>query len=256
MTEQDWLTAADPQAMLTWLRTTGWLSERRDPNPLLKVVSGRAKERKVRLFLCACCRRLWHLYSREEVRAALATAEDYADGRADRDRLRAALYAIHKARGAAPLSSRWEKALQAAGSAAVGDITLAALRGAPSEAGRAVALDAQARQAVPPAEEQALLRRESQAQCDLLRDLVRPFRPTEVDPAWLAWDGGVVRSLAEAAYEQRSLPEGTLDPARLAVLADALEEAGCDDRDILGHLRGPGPHVRGCRPLDLLLDKG
>ena len=62
--------------------------------------------------------------------------------------------------------------------------------------------------------------------------------------------------MAEAAYEQRELPAGTLDPARLTVLADALEDAGCADADLLGHLRGPGPHVRGCWAVDLLLGKG
>jgi hypothetical protein len=51
------------------------------------------------------------------------------------------------------------------------------------------------------------------------------------------------------------LPAGQLDPTRLAVLADAVEEAGCTDADLLGHLRGPGPHVRGCWAVDLLLGK-
>jgi hypothetical protein len=69
-----------------------------------------------------------------------------------------------------------------------------------------------------------------------------PFRPVTLDRAWLAAD---VLSLAEAAYEQRTLPAGTLDPARLAVLADALEDAGCASADLLDHLRGEGPHVRG-----------
>ena len=54
--------------------------------------------------------------------------------------------------------------------------------------------------------------------------------------------------LAEAIYEERAFD-------RLAVLADALEEAGCTNPDILGHLRGPGPHVRGCWVLDCLLGK-
>ena len=62
--------------------------------------------------------------------------------------------------------------------------------------------------------------------------------------------------LATAAYEERILPAGTLDSDRLAVLADALEDAGCDNEDILSHLRGPGPHVRGCWVVDLLLGKG
>ena len=64
-----------------------------------------------------------------------------------------------------------------------------------------------------------------------------------------------VVGLAQAAYDQRELPAGTLDPARLAVLADALEEAGCTDQTILYHLRGPGPHVGGCWAVDLLLGK-
>ena len=63
-------------------------------------------------------------------------------------------------------------------------------------------------------------------------------------------------SLAHAAYDERTLPSGHLDPARLAVLSDALEDAGCTDAAVLGHLRGPGPHVRGCHVLDLLLGRG
>jgi hypothetical protein len=64
-----------------------------------------------------------------------------------------------------------------------------------------------------------------------------------------------VKRLAEGAYEQRDMPAGTLDPARAAVLADALEEAGCADADLLRHLHGPGPHVRGCWALDFILAK-
>jgi hypothetical protein len=79
-----------------------------------------------------------------------------------------------------------------------------------------------------------------------------PFRPVALD---LAWRTPIVTALATAAYEDRHMPAGTLDPDRLAVLADALEDAGCDNGDILSHLRGPGPHVRGCWVLDLLLGK-
>jgi hypothetical protein len=92
----------------------------------------------------------------------------------------------------------------------------------------------------------------------LLRDLFGPllFRGVRPDPAWLAWNAGTVTRLAAAAYEERSLPEGTLDADRLAVLADALEEAGCGDPEILGHLRERGgAHVRGCWVLDLLLGR-
>jgi hypothetical protein len=87
----------------------------------------------------------------------------------------------------------------------------------------------------------------------LLRDLFgNLFHATTVDPNHLT---PVVLSLAQAAYEERLLPSGELDLARLGVLSDALEETGCTDADILGHLRSPGPHVRGCWVLDKILGK-
>ena len=118
---------------------------------------------------------------------------------------------------------------------------------------------------------------------DLLRDVVgNPYAPTFVLPrdegetlvryqrvpeeiaarqARCVRDDWLTRttvSLARAAYEER-LPSGFLDPARLAVLSDALEEAGCHLRDgslhpVLAHLRSTTPHVRGCWVLDLILD--
>jgi hypothetical protein len=94
---------------------------------------------------------------------------------------------------------------------------------------------------------------EGTVQAVLFRDIVRnPYSPVVVDPPWLT---PTVTNLAAAAYDQRSLPSGELDPGRLGILADALEDAGCDNADILGHLRGPGPHVRGCWVVDLLLRK-
>jgi hypothetical protein len=90
------------------------------------------------------------------------------------------------------------------------------------------------------------------AQAALVRELFgNPFRPLTLDPACLT---PTVLSIAQAAYETRSLPSGELDPHRLAVLGDALEEAGASG-DILSHLREPAPHVRGCFALDLILRK-
>ena len=71
----------------------------------------------------------------------------------------------------------------------------------------------------------------------------------------LAWNDATVVRLAQAAYEERRLPAGTLDSGRLAVLADALEEAGCSDEQALQHLRWSGAHYRGCFVVDLLLGK-
>jgi hypothetical protein len=97
---------------------------------------------------------------------------------------------------------------------------------------------------------------EERSQCDILRCIVgNPFRPVTLSPAILDWNDSVVVRLAQAIYEQRIMPERSLDNGLLAILADALEEAGCTDTDILGHLRGPGPHVRGCWPVDLCLGK-
>jgi hypothetical protein len=87
----------------------------------------------------------------------------------------------------------------------------------------------------------------------LLRDVVgNPFRPTSLARMYQTQE---LPSIAQAAYEERDNASGHLDNARLAVLSDALEEAGCTDSDILSHLRSPGPHVRGCWALDLVLGK-
>jgi hypothetical protein len=88
---------------------------------------------------------------------------------------------------------------------------------------------------------------------DLLRDVLgNPFRPVALDRTCLTAD---VLALAPAAYEQRILPGGELDAQRLAVLADALEEAGCTCAELLDHLRDPGPHVRGCWAVDAVLTR-
>jgi hypothetical protein len=98
---------------------------------------------------------------------------------------------------------------------------------------------------------------EEHEQAALLRDIFGyPLRATPAfDPSVLAWKHGAVMARAQAAYENRILPSGQLDNVRLGILADALEDAGASEKDLLAHLRGPGPHVRGCWALDLLLGK-
>jgi hypothetical protein len=127
-----------------------------------------------------------------------------------------------------------------------------------TQVARVAALSASAHLAaapeLPDAERLPAALAECQAQADLLRDIFgNPFHPPPaLDPAWLTAE---VVALAEAAYADRLLPSGHLDPARLAALARALEDAGGEDAGLLSHLRGPGPHVRGCHVLDLLLGK-
>jgi hypothetical protein len=99
-------------------------------------------------------------------------------------------------------------------------------------------------------EAEAFLGEDFAAQARLVRCVFgNPFRPApRLDPAWLAWDDGAARKLAEAAYDERAFD-------RLPVLADALEDAGCTDPELLGHLRSGGEHARGCWAVDLLLGK-
>jgi hypothetical protein len=93
-------------------------------------------------------------------------------------------------------------------------------------------------------------------QASILREIFgSPFRPVLLPPSLPAWNDGLVVNLATAIYEGRSLPSGHLDAERLMVLADAIEECGCTDASLLEHLRGPGPHYRGCFAVDLLLGR-
>jgi hypothetical protein len=83
----------------------------------------------------------------------------------------------------------------------------------------------------------------------VLLDVVgNPFRPPQMNADRLARNEDTVPQLARAIYERGAFE-------RLPILADALEDAGCTDTELLGHLRGPGPHVRGCWALDLVLGK-
>jgi hypothetical protein len=83
-------------------------------------------------------------------------------------------------------------------------------------------------------------------QAQLLRDIFgNPFRPITIDPSWLT---STVNALAQTIYHDRTFDQ-------MPGLADALEKAGCANQRILAHCRGPGPHVRGCWALDLLLGK-
>jgi hypothetical protein len=84
------------------------------------------------------------------------------------------------------------------------------------------------------------------AGCDLLRDVLgNPFRPARFSPNWRT---DTVLSLARQMYDSR-------DFGAMPILADALQDAGCESADVLGHCRGPGPHVRGCWVVDLVLEK-
>jgi hypothetical protein len=191
-------------------------------------------QRKARLFLVACCRLIWHIMTDNRCRKAVEVAELFADGHATPEELAAARTAVRcrDARSAATLGSMARRVAEE--SADVHACWVA----------RRVAV----RHAGQEADEKALAATEAQ-QAGLLRDVLgNPFRPLALDPLWVSWGDYTVLKFAAEVYD-----EGAFD--RLPILGDALEDAGCDDRAILDHCRGPGPHVRGCWLVDLILDR-
>ncbi len=84
---------------------------------------------------------------------------------------------------------------------------------------------------------------------ELIRDIFgNPFRPSTIAPERPTWNNGTVPKLAQTIYDDRRYDI-------MPILGDALEDAGCTDVQILDHCRGPGPHVRGCWVVDLILGK-
>jgi hypothetical protein len=245
--EAKWLKSRDPRLL--------YARARRVALPVYK--SGR---RRLRLYACACCRRVWHLLA-EEGRAAVQVAERFADDQARLAELRGANLAARQAHSrlmqggeakgleALPPDRAKRLGLREARRAALYAAYCASGHTITSQGGRA-AVSTRLAEVEAAEEPRAASAAHALFQCALLRDLFgNPFRPVSADPAWLRWDGGTVAKMARAMYDER-------DFARLPVLADALEDAGCAEAGLLAHLRGPGPHARGCWALDLLRGEG
>src|SRR5262245_12424980 len=222
-----------------------WL-DCQDIRKLLEYLVGRTSNRKVRLFGCACCRKIWHLLVDERSKKAVRVAERYADDLATEQEIEVARREMAACRtetalrpGSPPVDS-W--AFTAA-EAVLFDTPFwnpgAASRGAFTAAWTAA-------EAAWRANGEAGPEPEARRQLPLFRDIFEnPYRPGWADPAWLTPQ---VVALAETIYAERRFCD-------LPVLADALEEVGCDNKCILDHCRAEGTHVRGCWPVDLLLDK-
>jgi hypothetical protein len=217
-----------------------------DPAPMLHHVAGRLSDRKLRLFAVACCRQIWHLLPDERSRAAVDTAERYAEGLAgQRERTVARTDALGAATGRgsrAAWAPYWTasfnlpECIANACDAAAEAAMRTAARAAGSRTEQAAAWD-------------AALVAGARQQAQSLREIVgNPFRAVAVAPAWLSWHGGLVGSMARQMYDEQDFSD-------LPILADALEDAGCDAHDLLAHCRRPAGHLRGCWALDLLLGK-
>lgn len=244
MTESQWLTCTDPTPMLEFLR-------------------GKASDRKLRLFAAGCCRLVWHLLPREASKKAIELLEQLAD-RPMSEQMRAeghaAAYQAAGDIGAAYRESRRDtepsatdyqtvwKHLRAANAVTLSLVSnaLEAAIGGSTRVAMATAIERHGN--VDDANRlMQVLREESVPHARLLVDIFGPFpfRPVTLSPLLLT---SSVTNLAQAIYDERAWD-------RLPILADALEEAGCDNDEVLAHCRAATPHVRGCWVVDLVLGK-
>jgi len=230
MTEQEWLACTDP-------------------TPVLDFLKFKASDRKLRLFGVACCYRIWHLLTNDNSRKAVEIAESFADRLTHTFALSAAhQMASHASSpGLEALFSCTPHAIACRlACAAVESVSLP--RNCPHEVGaRMVGAMSWSQRSYH--ETRDYVDEGRAVNCALLRDVFgNPFRTASIDSRWLRWNDHIVKKIALGIYADR-------DFDRMPILADALEEAGCTNGDIFEHCRGPGPHVRGCWVVDLILAK-
>lgn len=195
----------------------------RDPNELFDYHRMKKDPRRLRLLVAACVRYILAPYDSPLAVESLDVVERYADGMATRAELLATRKAIRQAAKAKSERAALLDVLERSTDDSMEGLSVALpnLRSPSGVNGKAI-------------------------KCDLIRCLyVNPHRPAPSDPAWLT---STVVQLARGIYEDRAFD-------RMPILADALQDAGCDSTDVLAHCRGTGPHARGCWVIDGLLRK-
>jgi hypothetical protein len=215
MTEVEWLASIDPEPMLSFLAID-------------------KLERKLRLFAVACCRSIWTAMPDDFSRQAVEAVEQFADGMIGLRELDIAWIRLQRSKGSETRASQAARVATDRGGWATAREVSQALA---SQAG-STAWDESQRMA-------AVLSEQRKQVCLVYDIFGDPFDPVTVEPAWRTW---TVTTLAQAIYDARAFD-------RLPILADALEDAGCTNADILNHCRQPGKHVRGCWVVDLVLGK-
>src|SRR5262245_9901170 len=224
MSEEEWLACAEPNQMCDFL----WSN---------------ASDRKLRLFACACCRQVeFHLWGGEWSHRAITVAEKYADQFTTRTELEAAQTAVENQLELYHDEPVYDASFWACNS----DMTEGAWLCAFYAANCSVRVIEYGTQDFD-AKCKSLRNKTLLAQATVLRDIFgNPFRPVSVDPAWLTSD---VLALARGIYDERAFD-------RMPILADALQDAGCTNDDILSHCRDTSaPHARGCWVVDRILNK-
>jgi hypothetical protein len=222
LTEDQWLTTTDTAVL--WESDDLW---------------GKVSARKYQLYAVAWCRRIWDLFPTDQARRVVETLERVADGLADHEELEIAWRLATEGEGDphAGLSEVQSYALSAA---------LTCCRDKGYRLAGVAASYCLAAMAAQVGRQRRDYEAEGRAQCDIIREFFpNPFRLPTLDPSWLT---GNVVGLGQAACDG---PEFELLP----VLADALEDAGCENTEMLEHCRGAGEHVRGCWLVDLILGK-
>jgi hypothetical protein len=232
VTEADWLTCPEPGTLLDYL------NQRDDASP-----------RKFFLAGAACVRRVWHLLDRPELRAVVEAAEQFADGVLTREQLSSFTTAAADIHRDLPREDLRLWASLAAfqlrhdprGNHGKAEHTMTAI----DDASRVIAL------ATGAAESSdawyAARFAEMRIQANLYRCVLgNPFRPVTFAPEWRT---DTALALARQMYESREF-------GAMPILADALQDAGCNEPAILDHCRDASlTHVRGCWATDLVLGK-
>jgi hypothetical protein len=224
LTEDIWLTSDSPNVLLHYLRPWG------------------RHRRKLQLYVCGWYRHSWRFLN-EPCRQLVEICERAAGGLASPGRVAAAKRAV-TARAREEFAENSTDGLADVGRVLLLSLRLEHLPGWKGLQPSVYYFEGTEEQRRRNEAEHAALAR---VQLDLLREIVgNPFRRSTFDPAWRS---SAVGALVRGVYEDRAFDQ-------LPILADALEETGCEDAQLLGHFRGLGPHNRGCWALDLVLGQG
>ncbi len=203
-----------------------------DPAAAIAHLQRTRHRRKRRLFGVACCRMCWPLLTDERSRRAVEVAEAFADLPLP-ERTRAEAEGLARRASAGAASGDGRRAAEAAALLLERDVDVLTVSRLTTAAGSEPTSRGRS-------DEQR--RRHAGTVVDLLGN---PFRPVAFA---LEWRTDTALSLASQLYVAG-------DFSAMPILADALQDAGCDNDDVLNHCRGDGPHVRGCWVVDLVLGK-